>query len=120
MTFLGSQTLTIKRNAPGSYDSAGEWVEGAESTLTIQGVVQPLTPREIQQLDEGWRARARYSLITTTELQGVSVAGEQSPYRVVYKGRDLLVFGDDDFSEALPGSNLQHHEYVLVAPEVGF
>ena len=64
---LGQRTYTITRQSGGSTGTDGIWTPGAESTLTIRGSWQPLTGRELEQLPEGYRERARAKLNTNAK-----------------------------------------------------
>jgi hypothetical protein len=60
--------ITIKRRAPGSYVN-GFFVQGAESTLTINASVQPAGERDVQLLPEGRRDAGAFRLFTDSVLQ---------------------------------------------------
>lgn len=62
--------LTVKRYAAGGYDGpTGLFVPGAESTFTIQGSVQRMSPREVFDFDGGERNRSMARIYTPTALR---------------------------------------------------
>lgn len=65
---FGSATIT--RSAAGSY-SAGRWVAGGTSAITITASIQQYRPRpdELQHLSEGDRAREAVRIYTSTQLK---------------------------------------------------
>ncbi|MEO1268451.1 MAG: hypothetical protein AAFX99_10145 [Myxococcota bacterium] len=115
---LGEQTFNVNRRAPGAYDADGVWQDGALSALTITGSLQPLSVRERQQFPEGLRTRASYKLFTRSQLQELDSAAGLLPDEVMVGGLGHQVYAVKDFSSAIPGSSLNHYEYLLIAPEV--
>jgi hypothetical protein len=62
-------TLTITRCALGSYSgTTGEYTEGSHTTLTVDAVVYPARPEQLQKLPEGQRSEETQAVITSTEL----------------------------------------------------
>lgn len=116
MQMLGEQTLTAKIATPGSR-TAGVWTPGTPTNLTFKGVIQPLTDRELQQLPEGWRTRARWKLYTRTALKPLNVQTGTAGDRVVFGGLDLLVFGRRDYVNTPKDMRLYHFKFILVEPE---
>ena len=59
---------TVTRQSSGSYNDAGDFVPGADSTITIKASCQPVSGRERELLPEGSRQKQVWKLYTTTEL----------------------------------------------------
>lgn len=111
---IGSKDYTVSRFAAGGL-VRGDFVPGAETTLIINGSLQPLSAREIQQLQEGERARARWSFFTRSPLQMSDDAEGLVSDELHHKNRRLVVVGVDDFSDS---PFLAHYEYLLAEKEV--
>lgn len=89
MTFR--KTQTIKRTIAGAYVN-GVYVEGAETTFTIQASVQPMSGEDIVSVPEGRRASDMVKLYTSTDLNSQGDAGSgQSPDRLVWLGKDYEI-----------------------------
>lgn len=80
-------TFSVKRVVPGAYVN-GFWVEGAESTFTIQASVQPLKGKEMEMLPEGRRNSQSVKIYTDTQLQTVASG---NPDRLVAFGHDFEI-----------------------------
>lgn len=76
---LGRRPVQCQRPT-GAYDVNGRWAESAVQEFTIQASVQPLTPKEMESLEEGRRTRDAFKLYSDTALRTVK---EQNPDRVV-------------------------------------
>ena len=64
-------TFSYVRQVAGSYVD-GVWTEGtASAAQTAKGAVQPLTPDEVQMLQEGQRQRQSLKIYTETQLNAV-------------------------------------------------
>jgi len=70
MFSIFSSAYTVKRKAAGVYTN-GRWVEGVETTFTIQGDLQTLAQEEMQSLPEGRRINQTFKLYTETLLNPV-------------------------------------------------
>lgn len=115
---LGVGTVrVIREDVPGAYVN-GEYVRGETSEFTVEGSIQPANPREVEQLEEGARTRARWSLycdedqriLKTTDLD-VGAGAD----RVMHKGQEYLLFAVDDFTGHQDG--LPYRGYLLI--EIG-
>lgn len=113
---LGEQQLVAYRSSPGTTVD-GLWVPGTRTTVRFRGVIQPLDDRTMLQLQEGFRARARFKLYSLTELHTVDVFGSTDADNVVWQGRELEVAGVRDYMNTPSGMTLNHFKYVLLAPE---
>ncbi len=68
-----SRNFTLTQQATGSRDSEGLWVEGAETSATLKGSIQPSTDKERLQLPEGERASEAITVyINTTDKDAIS------------------------------------------------
>ncbi len=121
MAQLGDQTLTVTRQAPGSYNATTDvWEDGpgGPTTLTVVGSVQPVTPMLAEMLPEGSRESARFSVyceIDQPELFTIQIAtgNKVRPDRLEYNGRHywLQSIGDWGADE----SGIPHREYVMLS-----
>lgn len=59
--------LTITRQGAGSYVS-GIWTPGADGTITIQAVIQPLSGKERQLMPEGIRDSGKWRVWSRNEI----------------------------------------------------
>ena len=104
------RAFTVKRTAPGSYPN-GVYVEGAESTITIQASVQPVTGQDMVSVPEGRRASDVVKVYTDSDLFAQGDAGSgQSPDRIVYLGKDYEVFTKDVNQNGV----INHYKYYAV------
>jgi len=72
MSGFRKYTLTVKRKAPGDYDSSGFFkVSGPDTDFTITASVQPVTGSEMLLLPENRRQSEIKKLYTSTELYGI-------------------------------------------------
>lgn len=62
------QAITGTRRAPDTL-LKGRKIDGAESAISLNGSVQPITGNERQTLPEGIRERARYAIYTDYALR---------------------------------------------------
>lgn len=71
----------------GAYDDNGVWVPNAATPMVIKATVQPVTGRMLQDLPEGLRQGARYTLRTRTVVavgELLQASGWSEPLRVLY------------------------------------
>lgn len=119
MTTPWDRPYTVKRYAEGTVVD-GDLVAPAPTELEVVGVIDPLTPRQLELLPQGTRQRAKWQLLVEDPLQPVlrlaSVVGQTESDRIVYAGREYVVESDMDFSDPPagdPGGDTAHHNYVL-------
>lgn len=87
--------FTVKRTVAGSYVN-GVYVEGAESTITIQASVQPVSGQDLVAIPEGRRASDMVKVYTSDDLFGQGDAGSgQSPDRLTYRGKDYEIYSKE-------------------------
>lgn len=91
-------------------------VPGPVTESTIFATIQPLSAREIRDLPEGLRTRAKYSCFTYETLK-VADTGDDFPDLVVVEGRDFEVHGGFDDGR-FPGAPIPGNDYVLADPEL--
>ena len=101
---------TVKRTVAGSYVN-GVYVEGAETTLTIQASVQPMSGNDLVAVPEGRRASDMVKLYTSTDLfsQGDTGSG-QSPDRLVWLGKDYEISSKDVNQMSV----ISHYRYYAI------
>ena len=113
---LGRRTLSVTREAAGSYDtsgpSAGQWRPGSTSSVLVSGSLQPVTDRDALLLPEGVRQRARHKLYTdpTTNLVTFDIDNQTRGDVVEVDGERLEVWGVRGYDGAL----LNHRRYMLL------
>lgn len=102
--------FTIKRTVAGAYVN-GVYVEGAESTITIQASVQPVSGQDLVAIPEGRRASDMVKVYTSEDLfcQGDAGTG-QSPDRIVYLGKDYEIYTKDVNQNGV----IPHYKYFAV------
>lgn len=92
------------------------WVEGAPTDKEIWATIQPLTARELRDLPEGLRTRAKFACFTYSKLTSYKVGGPVAD-KVVVNGVEWEVNGgyeDGDFSRA----PIKGYDYILAEPEL--
>ena len=96
-----------------------------DTTLVVQGVLQPATEQEVQHLEEGKRSRAKWKFYTTTALLVGDVATGQLPDRVVVAGVEHVVEALANWQGTAPvfGAapspySTSRRKYLLLQPEV--
>lgn len=108
---LGGDEFIVKRRADGEYiEGRYQRPTGADTEFPASGSVQVLTPRELQNLPEGQRARSTRKLYTTCELKPGGVDSD-------HKEPDHVVFNDVDYEVQQTGDwkhNANYFRYVLV------
>lgn len=77
-----AQTYTVTRRTASSYDSGGVLVPGSTSTLSVQGVPQPLSGRDLKRLPEGMRAQELLAFWTPTQLQTAGGSNEPDSIQI--------------------------------------
>lgn len=122
MRLLGGQTLTVRRRRAGDgYGDDGVFRAGAVEDLEVFGSLQPLSDRELQNLEEGQRIRARHKLYvrrSEIDLETADIQTERIADRVVdpENGEELVVYGTRGYPST---ARLRHRRYVLLTPENG-
>lgn len=111
---LGGSALTVTRRAAGSY-SAGVFVAGSTSTLTVTALVAPVTGEDLQRLPPGRSSSDARALLTATAvLVPRDVAGNG-------QGGDLVSIGGVSYEvervEHFSGAGMSG--YRAVALKVG-
>lgn len=102
--------FTIKRTVAGAYVN-GVYVEGAESTITIQASVQPISGTDMVVIPEGRRASDIVKIYTDSDLFGQGDAGSgQSPDRLVYRGADYEISTKDPNQSDV----INHYRYYAI------
>ena len=91
--------ISVERAGVGAYDGHGRAYQTASETFEIDAAVQPASPRDLEDLEEGRRSKETIKLFTQTELFGVSVDSRREPDRItyndeVYEVHSVTVWGD--------------------------
>jgi hypothetical protein len=85
MSFRAAQT--IKRTAAGSYIN-GLFVNGGQTTTTIQASVQPMTGEDMKTFPEGRRLSDYVVLFTADNLQVLGETAGLEPDRLLWRGHE--------------------------------
>lgn len=84
------ESVTLTRYVAGVY-TAGRWVEGAGSSVTITGCVQPATSEDLKKLNEGDRTTESIVIWSPDEIRTVDEVANTRADRVLYNGQYWLV-----------------------------
>ena len=112
MTPLGSRSLVRRSYAAGSRGSDGRWTDGATTTTTISGSLQPLSGDELQTLSEGERQRRSRKVYTTSAMFAGDVATGRRADQVVDGSTVWDVRSVERQTEVLG-----HYKAILLAPQ---
>lgn len=112
MALLGFTAVTIRTRTAAWTN--GVYTQGAWAESTIQGSIQPLTGREIEQMPEGELRNGRWKLYTQSDLQFANPATPQSTTEVSHEGRWLRAVVLSRWT--LDASPLNNRKYVLLEP----
>ena len=80
-----SRGLEIERNKGGSYDARGNFDANSGVTAKLNGSIQPMRGRDLNDMPEGIREEARLILSTTGKVENDdTVIDGGTKYRVIY------------------------------------
>jgi hypothetical protein len=111
------ESITITRQSKGEWVD-GVFVPGGTYDFTIQGIIQPLGPRDVERLPEAARTVARFSLYADTDQEVLELTDLDKPAaadRVTWHGRSYGLVALGEWAHF--GGTASHREYALV--EVG-
>ena len=107
--------LEVKRREEGK-TVAGVYQPGAEFPIWIKASrPQPLQPREVEQIPEWARTKARLMLFVPSgepELTVTDIDGDRPSDRVLWLGKRYAVIAYGDWSTFISG--ISHRMYVLL------
>lgn len=101
------KTRTIRTPAAGTW-SKGKFTEGNYTNSTIMASLQPATPTDMRRLPEGRRERKTFFIITETELQHITVGGE-NPTQILYKNEWFEFSTMEDWQNDV----INHYAYLV-------
>jgi hypothetical protein len=82
--------IVVKRpKSPSTYDEHGRYQPQPIDEITITASVQPATPKDLEDVEEGRRTRENIKLYTQTELKTASVSDARQP--------DVIEFDDEEY-----------------------
>lgn len=111
---VGKKPFTVRRKAPGHYDSStGDWISGSETTLTVEGNMQPLSGYEMQMLPESFRSRESRKLYCVAPVYSIREAESKEPDIVEADGKDFEVHKVKQYQMGV----LDHFEATLIRVE---
>lgn len=87
---LDGQDILVRRTAPGRYVNR-KWEEGAATTFTISGSVQPVSQDERLLLPEGDEDKEAVRIYSAVPLLKSSEKDNQSPDQITWGGKDYLI-----------------------------
>lgn len=106
MSFRKPQT--IKRLSAGGYVN-GVWVDGTESTFTIQASVQPVTGEDQVVIPAGKRLSDYVKAYTSTNLQVLGETTGLEPDRLVWRGKEYECISVD----VRQMNVIDHYKYIF-------
>lgn len=102
---------TIKRRSPGGYVGL-DWVDGAETDLTLLGSVQPATKGDYERLQNDFGGRRTGAAVRLYTDQLLNVAGDD------LNNGDVLVWEGDRYIIAAKSpwrtTVLRHYRYLAI------
>jgi hypothetical protein len=118
MAILGPQTITVERNAAGTYVD-GVYVPGAaDAPFTVVGAIDVAPPRIVDMLPEAARVRARWTLYCDslqTALKVTDLAVPRSGDKLTVRGFSYRVTEVGDWTHHSMG--VPHRQYIML--EIG-
>ena len=90
--------ITVHRKATGGTYVNGVFTAGAETNTSTDAVVQPSSPREVEQLPEGERVRESITVYTGSALIASSVDNANRGDEVSWDGRRYQVRVVEDWT----------------------
>ena len=103
--------LTLIRKSGGSYVD-GRWAEGSETQSIIFSGLQPLTPREMQELPEGRRTNQTYKLYSDDQMFTVE---DENPDIIVIDGERFEVISSGPYQSNI----INHYKTVISKADQG-
>lgn len=94
------QTITRRRQAPGVFDSFGEFQPGATTETDFRASVQPLSIED-KDLEEGARLSEKMKVYLPNENALLAAFDDRGADRVVYNGIEYIV----EESRSWPGGH---------------
>lgn len=108
---IGAELVTVTRYAAGTWTD-GDYVRGAASTFDVKIAVQPLRPREREQLPEGQRTSAKFkAYVDDLDNAPRTISGMAAGDRLDWHGRTYEVISVEDWSGHARG--VPHYKIVL-------
>lgn len=97
-----TQTLSILRNT-GTWMS-GRWSQSSSTTLSISGIIDPLTTKELSQLPNFDQLNGGIRAYTLTQLNPTQLSSSESSTgsisdEIIWKGHNWQIVQVDDFSD---------------------
>jgi hypothetical protein len=102
--------ISVKRTEPGHYGDDGNWVDGAETTLTIYMSVQPLRVDEMDALPEGRRNSRAVKIYSDDELLPAEQTTGQNADFITWQGKQWEVIGCDPYQMGV----ISHYKSLAV------
>ncbi len=113
MLLIKQNSITVKRTATGTY-TAGVYVAGSVSTISVTGNIQPANPDYINQIKdinlEGKDTTAMIQIFTESPLYTVDDSPSQKADVITYNGADYEVRRVATWS----GIGLNHYKSIAV------
>jgi hypothetical protein len=93
-----TSALTLRRFGLGAYNAQGTWVPTAPTLSTIDAVVQPSSPRQLEQVPENERTSEGITVFTRSKLLTADVQTGQQADELVWSGRTWKVVLVEDWT----------------------
>ena len=92
-----SVTMVVRRQTASSYTAKGRWTTPAETTISIDGAVQPMTPKEILREVDSRHVKAAIKVYSEDPFIMADEATKVQPDVIVYNGEDYEVYAVSDW-----------------------
>lgn len=111
-SLIRRQPFTAYRKEAGSYVN-GRWVEGEESSFTVQAIWYPLKGSEKQMLPDAFRSLYTIKIQSTTELYSIREKDSSTADQIEIDGHRFEIQERDKYSMRV----VDHYEYLAVRLE---
>jgi len=95
---LGAVGAITVRSFPAGAYVAGYWSQGAPVDTATTAVVQPSTPKEVEQLPEEERTKEAITVYTRNPLKTSDVSSQDQSDVILWDGREWKVMISEDWT----------------------
>jgi len=112
MRLLKEKTLTFTRFAEGFISDDGDWLDGAETTIIVQGSLQPFQGSSRAVLPEGVSSKDARVFYTKDEILTTNQLTNTQAYEVEIEGFTFVVTDSGPWIDS--GLSLNHYAVILI------